>query len=135
VPSRTSVAAKGNNMFSWFISPWEASVQAQRLFLRLAFGAERSRREVSSEGGHDPRAGGSAVDSNESCAQPSEPVERATNGIAGENARKADARKRSQLQIETMGRKKLTKRSKPPGFIRNQKQKEKGSSTGVRRKK
>jgi hypothetical protein len=122
-------------MFSWFISPWEASVEAQRLFLRLAFGAERSRREVSSEGGHDPRAGGIAVASNETCAQPSEPVERAANEPVGENARKGDARKRSQLQIKTMGRKTMTKRSKQPGLFRDQTLKKKGKSRGLRRKK
>ena len=123
-------------MLSWFISPWEASVDAQRLFLRLAFGAERPRREVSSEGGTDPRrAGDSAVESKESGTLPSEPVKGVISKSVGENARKADARKRRQLQTKTMGRKKLTKRSKQPDLIRNQKQTEKGSSTGVRRKK
>lgn len=136
VPSRTSIATKDNNMFSWFISPWEAAVDAQRLFLHLTLGTERSRREVSSERGRDPRrAGESAVAFNDSCVQPSEPMERATNRPVGENARKTDVRKRSQLQIKTMGRKKLTKRSKQPALFRDQKQKEKGESKGVRRKK
>jgi hypothetical protein len=136
VASLTSVAAKDNNMFSWFISPWEASVEAQRLFLRLTFGAERPRREVSSEGGPYPgRPGESAVDSNEPGAQPSVPVERATHGPVGENARKDDVRERSQLQIRTMGQKKLTKRSKQRGLLPDQKQKQKGKSRGVRRKK
>jgi hypothetical protein len=62
-------------------------------------------------------------------------VEGVISKSVGENARKADARKRRQLQTKTMGRKKLTKRSKQPDLIRNQKQTEKGSSKGVRRKK
>jgi hypothetical protein len=110
-------------------------VEAQRLFLRLTFGTER-RRDVSSEAGPYPgRPAESAVDSIESGAQASEPVARASNGPVGENARKADVRKRSQLQIKTMGRKKLTKRSKQPGLLPDQKQKENGKSKGVRRKK
>jgi hypothetical protein len=65
--------------------------------------------------------------------QPSEPMERAANRPAGD--RKSDVRKRSQLQIKTMGRKRLTKRSKQPALFRDQKQKEKGDSKGVRKKK
>jgi hypothetical protein len=55
----------------------------------------------------------------------------AVNKPVGDNARKGAVRKRSQLEIKTMGEKRWTKRSKETGQFMDQT--EKGKFKGVRR--